>query len=544
MNFKANESATKLRGGYYTGSDVADFLARFALEGSPRRVLEPSCGDGAFLAALAAHRPAGLERIVACEWDEREAAKARAVSPPPGALLDVTHTEFLGWFLEGADREPFDAAIGNPPFIRYQYLDPAVQTRAEEIFRRCGLRFTRHTNAWVPFVLASLERLRPGGRLGMVVPAELLHILHAQSLRDHLATTCRRVLVIDPEDLWFDRALQGVVLLLAEKRERDATAPGRIAILPTKDRGVLEAAPADLAASAAWTDAKALVGGKWMRALLGRRERALIEALDTHPEVSRFADVADVDVGIVTGANDFFLVDDETVARYDLAAFARPMFGRSEHARGAVFDAADLAHNRDAGLRSHFLHFEEEEVAALPECARAYLASGEAQGLPARYKCRIRTPWYRVPSVWASPVSMLKRAHHHPRLLLNAASALTTDTAYRITPHAIAADTLVAGFVNSLTLVATELEGRHYGGGVLELVPSEIERLPVLALPGDPRKVLAALDEGIRAGADPLVLVERQDAAVLGACGIAEQDASLLRSAWDALRARRQRRRS
>ncbi len=542
MNFKANESATKLRGGYYTGSDVADFLARFALEGSPRRVLEPSCGDGAFLTALAARRPRGVAQVVACEWDAGEAAKARALAPPPGATLDVAHTEFLDWFLTGRDDAPFDAAIGNPPFIRYQYLDADVQARAEEIFRRCGLRFTRHTNAWVPFVLASLERLRPGGRLGMVVPAELLHILHAQSLRDHLATTCRRVLVIDPEDLWFDRALQGVVLLLAEKREADERGPGRIAILPTKDRSLLARSPAELAAAASWTDADALLGRKWMRALLGRRERALLDDLDAHPAVARFADVADVDVGIVTGANDFFLVDDATVAEHDLHTFARPMFGRSEHARGVVFTESDLAHNRDAGLRCHFLHFEDDDASALPAGARAYLAAGEARGLPARYKCRIRTPWYRVPSVWASPVSMLKRAHHFPRLLHNEAGALTTDTAYRIRPHGIAAEALVAGFVNSLTLVSAELEGRHYGGGVLELVPSEIERLPVPKLPGDPRSRLADLDERVRAGCDPLALIERQDAAVLGACGIETADARLLRDAWNALRARRQRR--
>ncbi|EMW0565240.1 TPA: hypothetical protein NKU94_003657 [Vibrio parahaemolyticus] len=34
-------------------------------------------------------------------------------------------------------------------------------------------------------------------------------------------------------------------------------------------------------------------------------------------------------------------------------------------------------------------------------------------------------------------------------------------------------------FINPLTAIFSELEGRHYGGGVLELVPSEIRRLYV-----------------------------------------------------------------
>jgi len=542
VNFKADESATKLRGGYYTAPDVAGFLARWVLEARPRRVLEPSCGDGAFLTALAAQRPRSLRSVVACERDPREAAAARRLGAPPGATLAVRTTDFLAWFLAGEDAEPFDAALGNPPFIRYQYLEREVQERAEQIFRRCGLRFTRHTNAWAPFVLAALERLRPGGRLAMVVPAELLHILHAQSLRDHLGACCRRVLVVDPEELWFDRALQGVVLLLAERRGEEDGEPARIAIVPTKDRGVLAEPPSRLFERAAWTPASELAGGKWMRALLGRRERALLAGLAAHPAVSRFGDLAAVDVGIVTGANAFFLVDDETVERHGLQARAHPMFGRGEHARGVVFDAADLERNRAEGRRCHFLWFENGDAEDLPTPARAYLAAGARRGLAARYKCRIREPWYRVPSVWASPVAMLKRAHHHPRLLLNRAGAFSTDTAYRITPKRVSATGLVAGFVNSLTLLAAELEGRHYGGGVLELVPSEIERLPVLVPPGDARPALRALDAAVRASEDPLALLERHDARVLGARGIAAGDAATLRASWDALRARRQRR--
>ena len=542
MNFRENESPTKLRGGYYTDPEVAAFLARWVLETAPRSVLEPSCGDGVFLAALAGLRPRGLRRVVACEWDAREAAHARGRPAPPGARVEVLHTEFLAWSLRQPEALPFDAVLGNPPFIRYQYLDPAVQGRSEEIFRRHRLHFTRHTNAWVPFVIASLARLRPGGRLGMVVPAELLHILHAQSLRDHLAATCRRVLVIDPEDLWFARALQGVVLLLAEKRRERERAPGRIAILPTVDRSLLARPPGELSAQAAWSDARRLAGGKWMRALLGEREQTLLASLAAHPSVSRFADVAEVDVGIVTGANAFFLVDEETVERHALRARAHPMFGRSGHARGVVFGRADHACNAAAGRRCHFLWFEKEDARTLPAAARAYLAAGEKHGLHGRYKCRIRSPWYRVPSVWPSPVSMLKRAHHFPRLLLNRARALSTDTAYRITPRRVSATALVAGFVNSLTLVSAELEGRHYGGGVLELVPSEIERLPVVAPAGDARRVLRQLDREVRAGGDPLALLERQDDRVLGARGIGSEDAALLRDAWGALRARRQRR--
>jgi hypothetical protein len=65
MNFIENETAQKLRGGYYTRPDVATFLAGWVMEARPRRVLEPSCGDGAFFEALAGIGPEGVETLVA-----------------------------------------------------------------------------------------------------------------------------------------------------------------------------------------------------------------------------------------------------------------------------------------------------------------------------------------------------------------------------------------------------------------------------------------------------------------------------------------------
>jgi adenine-specific DNA methylase len=52
MNFKINETTTKLRGGYYTDPDIANFLLKWVLNIHPKSILEPSCGDGVFLRGL------------------------------------------------------------------------------------------------------------------------------------------------------------------------------------------------------------------------------------------------------------------------------------------------------------------------------------------------------------------------------------------------------------------------------------------------------------------------------------------------------------
>ncbi len=532
MNFKANETSQKLRGGFYTGRGIADFLVRWVSAASPKTILEPSCGDGAFFASLKALTPRA--KVTACELDQDEAAKARANAHRNTSVIEA---DFLRWYLtRPIGDQKFDAVVGNPPFIRYQYLPEEQQRLAERIFSRFGLPFTKHTNAWVPFVIASIDLLRPGGRLAMVIPSEIFHIPHAQSLRTMLAARCGRVLLVDPQELWFEDALQGTVLLLAEK-EVGTTPHKGVGVAQVTGNEFLSAAAEPLFEKTLFSNGET-TQGKWMRLFLTQEERDLVAAVKQRPNVKPFADVASVDVGIVTGANKFFLVPDEIVEKHGLQRWAHPMFGRSEHVQGIVFNKRDLTANKKSGLPANFIWIEEPE-SALPAAVRNYLKLGEAQKLHKRYKCSIREPWYTVPSVYAAPVAMLKRAHHFPRLVLNKAGAFTTDTAYLIRPKTgVQPEDLVFSFVNSLTLLTAELEGRHYGGGVMELVPSEIERLVVPIVQGGTAH-LAEADRRFRDVSDDETFVSAQDAVILSSLGLTRGDRQRLHGAWNKLRLRR-----
>jgi adenine-specific DNA-methyltransferase len=541
VNFIANESAQKLRGGYYTPEDLATFLCQWVMEISPRRVLEPSCGDGVFFGALRSAGARAQIAVMGFELDENEAAKATARAQQVGLESAKVHSaDFLSWALDNADSEDavFDAVVGNPPFIRYQYLPAPFQVKAERVFRELDLPFTKHTNAWVPFILASMRMLRPGGRLAMVVPAEIIHVMHAQSLRSYLGKECRRLVVVDPEQLWFSGTLQGAVLLLAEKRKNASDEAQGLGIYEVKDREFLREAPAQVFAAPESINGKT-VAGKWTRALLDKRTRDLMDELDDHPDVHRFRDVADVDVGIVTGANKFFLVTDDTVLQHGLGRWAHPMFGRSEHCPGIIYDVKQHTANAAVGKPTNFLWFSNDEPLRYKK-AKAYIEAGEAEQLHTRYKCRIRAPWFAVPSVYSTEIGMLKRSHDLPRLILNKVSAYTTDTAYRIRPlKKTSAAQLVGCFYNGLTALSAELEGRHYGGGVLELVPSEIEKLS-LPIPTKGRIDVKALDRQIRSMPAKDVLAANSRT-VLGGLGISAAKQECVLDGWRRLRNRRHR---
>ncbi len=541
MNFKINESPTKLRGGYYTNPDIAAFLLKWVLNIHPKSILEPSCGDGVFLYGLSRLNTNGLKSIKAFEIEPVEARKARqAANEFKKVEVEIESRDFLGWSLAKLLNPPqFDAVIGNPPFIRYQYLDSNLQNISEQIFKVFHLPFTKHTNAWVPFVISSLALLRPGGRLAMVVPSELLHILHAESLRVYLTKVCSRVLIFDPQEIWFEGTLQGAVLLLVEKKNEPDEHFRGVSIIATRSKDFLAENPEGYFERAKYTNGET-VKGKWMLALLSSAEREVLKKAKENSGVYYFDNIAEVAVGIVTGANKFFLVPDEIVKQYSLKKWAYPMFGKSEHVPGVVFDYDSIERNKKLGLPTNFIWFSDEKLSELPEPVRNYIYLGEKLDIHKRYKCRIREPWYSVPSVYATSLGMLKRSHDFPRLVFNKAQAYTTDTTYRVRHKKFNEATLVGSFINSLTALSAEIEGRHYGGGVLELVPSEIRKLLVPIRRYD-QKELYKLNSLIQSGISAEELFSQQNEKILMPLGFDKKETTTLLEAWSRLRFRRQR---
>ncbi|WP_222592966.1 hypothetical protein, partial [Acetobacter syzygii] len=194
--------------------------------------------------------------------------------------------------------------------------------------------------------------------------------------------------------------------------------------------------------------------------------------------------------------------------------------------------------NASSGKPTNFIWFKDTSVERT-KLGKQYIEQGLKESLHTRYKCRIRSPWYAVPSVYSTEIGMLKRSHDTPRLILNKVGAYTTDTAYRIRAKEGTAEQLVYSFLNGLTALSAELEGRHYGGGVLELVPSEIEKL-LLPPPSKITPEIDELDKAVRTMSMDDVLA-LQTKRVLGEVGlsIAQQDELL--SGWQRLRNRRHR---
>lgn len=108
--------------------------------------------------------------------------------------------------------------------------------------------------------------------------------------------------------------------------------------------------------------------------------------------------------------------------------------------------------------------------------------------------------------------------------------------------YASRAKDLTFSFLNSLSFLYCEMLGRHYAGGVLELVPSEIERIPVPLVPVSPED-FAKADSLIREGGSITDLVNFTDDVILRkGIGLSPADISVIRAAHKRLMLRRLRR--
>lgn len=544
----SNLAPDKLRGGYYTTAGIAEWLCAWAIRDEDDLILEPSCGDGTFLEA-AAHRLRALNasgpesanhlfgvEILAAEADKARARLARQVSFRAASVVETG--DFFEWW-KLPNRPLFDVVVGNPPFIRYQSFPEPHRSRAMQIMQEQGLSPNRQTNIWVPFVVAATAALRPGGRMALVLPAELLQVSYAAQLRSFLTHRFGRIDLITCNELFFEKAEQEVLLLLADEARASCPEQDYCEVTLTETDSVADIVRRTPASILKHASPKTIChdSKKWLEYFLSNSEIAFMRELRASGAAQPLSTFASVDVGVVTGKNQFFVLRKSDIEAHGLRGYTIPLVSRSAHLEGARFGKRDWKQLAAADQLVNLLHLSQINGAMPNDALQSYIRLGERQKAHEGYKCSIREPWYAVPSVWTPDAFVFRQIYDFPRMILNTAEATSTDTIHRMrcatTPRAVIANTYT-----SLTATSAEIEGRSYGGGVLELEPTEAERLLMPAGLG-PALSLEECDRLIRADRLNEVLDENDRLVLQETMGLSVTECRMLRGVWEKMRDRR-----
>lgn len=532
---KSEVKSEKLRGGYYTPEPIAQFICNWAIDINTKGILEPSCGNGVFLKEAAKkvmeiNPDLSIEdTIVGIELFEEEAKKASTYG------TKVIFGDFFGFYKDNIEgKQKFDVIIGNPPFIRYQNVDVDSREIAFQLMRSAGLHPNKLTNIWLPFLVLSALALSKNGKLGMVIPAELFQVSYAGETREFLAKYFDRLTLITFQKIVFEDIQQEVVLLLGEKTS------------DSKGIQVIELNDLDDLSNLDLTkfydyEVKELnhSNEKWIKYFLSCEEIELMHKLCSNVDIVPTTDLFEINVGLVSGENSFFLLNHDMVKEYQLGNATRMIIGKTEQLKGVILSERDFKNLADKGKKVYMFAPKDIPFSELSKEEQEYIKHGEKLGFNRGYKCRIRKNWYCVPQSWEPDAFILRQVNRYPRIILNYANAVSTDTIHKIRfLDGVNPEYVAAAFLNSFTLALAEVTGRSYGGGVLTFEPSEIRKL-MIPMKNAELLDVKKIDQLIRDNKIEEVLDYSDRILLVNGLGLSKNEVKILRNIWLKLSERR-----
>ena len=448
----------KEAGAYYTPDPVVASLLQWTVRDSEDRLLDPSCGDGRFIA--------GHRNSVGIEQDPE--ATQIATSRAPWAL--VHKGDFFSWTGETVER--FECAAGNPPFIRYQHFKGEVRARALALCAGLGADFSGLTSSWAPFIVAAASLLRPGGRLAFVVPAEIGHAPYAAPLLEYLIRHFTVVHVIAVRSKLFPDLSEDCWLLFADGFE-GSTDEIWFSVL---DRFMPSSRPPHVHLRVSVREWRSVWNRRLRPYLIPQHARDVYRHVAGRDDSPRLGDLASVGIGYVSGANDFFHLRPSEAERWNIPSdFLHPSVRNGRALPPSRLTAGVVA--RWTRSDEPILLLKLRKMHRLPRSVSNYLDTDAGHAARETYKCRVRDPWYSVPDVQVPDFFLSYMSGLAPSFVRNDAGCTCTNSVHSVRLKRAGAHRHLASWGSEFVQLSCELEGHPLGGGMLKLEPREASQI-------------------------------------------------------------------
>ncbi|MFT4083334.1 MAG: class I SAM-dependent methyltransferase [Nocardioides sp.] len=464
-----NADLRKARGAFFTPEPIAKFITRWAVRDSADAVIEPSCGEAVFLHQL---EQGHSGRVVGVEIHPASSSEAERTLNQAGIGAVVKNLDFFLMEEFGS----YDAAVGNPPYVRYQGWTGEARTYSRAAALRAGVNLTNLASSWAAFTVHSALHLKDGGRIGLVLPAELLTVNYAAPVRRFLLDHFSSVTLVLFEQRVFPGVEVEAVLLLADGYDSAGVkGSDHMAVHQLRDASDLD----NLQVPRHWRPPSK--GAKWSAGMLSRDGLAAYSAATSHKGFTHLEQWGDTTLGMVTGNNKFFSLSPAKVAELrlrpsDVIKLSPP---GSRHLRGLSLSQERLNQLGAEGQATFLFRPSRKPSAA----ALRYIQSGENLDVHEAYKCRVRSTWWQVPYLRPADLLLTYMNADTPRLTTNRAGAHHLNSVHGVYLHErtrkVGMDLLPLASLNSVTLLGAETVGRAYGGGMLKIEPREADQLPV-----------------------------------------------------------------
>ncbi len=461
----------KLLGSYYTPFRTVRFMKEYLTREHKiyRSVLEPSVGDGRFVDVF--EKEESIQSFVAVELIEEKVRQLK--NKGYSEKVEIVADDFLD-FSEKTSKK-YQLIIGNPPYINIKNMEDDLKEKAKEICKKYQLASSLMQNMWVAFVLAAVSCLERDGIIFFVLPMEFLQVQYAEKIRLFLEEYFDTIHILSFKERMFPEIEQESCLVYLTNEFKNQ---------PYINFKMYAKLDSDTPYYCSKIERNKPLK-KWTNAILSDADIDLLNLIDS--KYKKVSELCDSSPGIVTGANNEFILTKEQVEKLECQELILPIIPKSNILNGQFILTQEVFEKiGEKGNRVYLLNLLHVDEPLFSNSLKEYLlAIGEKENvskikLKDRYKCRNRKPWYGVPIVRNGDIFFFKRYDRIPRICVNKADIYTTDIAYNMRLNsAYDKESMAFCFYNSLTLTQCEFYGRYYAGGVSELTPSEFKKLAI-----------------------------------------------------------------
>lgn len=460
-------------------TDVLTCARTMMPQGISVRFLDPAVGTGSFYSALLRVFPVDeIEDASGFEIDSDVAREAQQIWRE--SQLRIKPGDFTQALPPLEESKKANLLICNPPYVRHHHLSQGDKARLRGTTKLLsGVSLGGLTGLYGYFLCLSTAWMARDGLAGWLIPSEFMDVNYGREIKWFLLdrVTLLRIHRFKPEETQFKEALVSSAVVWF----RNAPPPpaghaveftyGGTLITPDVTRRI---SSDDLRGSTKWTQ---------FPRQDGRRQQ--------ESEGYRLADLFTVKRGLATGANEFFMLPPEQVAKHEIPDdVITPILPSSRHLPDDEI-AADEKGEPVLERKLYLItcNLPERDVEARYPSLWRYLESGKRSGVHERYLCKHRSPWYAQENRPHAPMlctymGRLNNGRGKPfRFILNHSKATAANVFLMLYPTPflqarLKTDPDLLRYIwrqlSRMSINDLTSKGRVYGGGLHKLEPKEL----------------------------------------------------------------------
>lgn len=439
----------KKNGIFYTPDVLGDYLISNLniSDFENTSILDPAYGEGSLLLALERY----LNTTEAVNVDlfgcDKHPVNGLLQHLPKANLIE---TDFFDYSI--SNKHNF--IITNPPYIRRENQEKDILNlflEENKEFKILG----KKADLWAYFLMKSVMHLSVNGGMCAIIPWSFIQADYAKNLRCWLHERFGEIKVLTLSKPYFEHADERVVLLWCKGfGNQNNSVSIAFSDKIRHDLNYFEIQ------KETWISDK----------IVSTDDISLIEIfnkLKNEYGFQEFRELVDVRIGVVTGANKFFIRSFDELAAYGFT---------KKHLLKIITSAAEFSDYIKEGDKSlkYMVHIHEDVTGAFED----FIKEGVANEFDQRQHCENRNNWYSINVAKTPDAFFPYRVSRMPYLLINKNYNQSTNSIHRIYFKNKYTKTQVKWLQVSMLSVygqlSLEFNSKTYGKGMLKLEPTAL----------------------------------------------------------------------